>query len=148
MEETNYSRSTITGQESQIQSGTETPVDLTPEAKEKQLEKGATVPSSTTDVVATPTPTPTKVTTKTFMQKIRLFEPGSFSKPNKLGGMMLRPLIFLSFPVIFYSGFSYGSNLGKLKSSLYLSFTDSSSLVQRFKWNSFINSWRNLQLSG
>lgn len=26
-------------------------------------------------------------------------------------GMILRPLIFLSFPVISYAGFSYGSNL-------------------------------------
>ncbi|RMZ88366.1 hypothetical protein DV736_g4411, partial [Chaetothyriales sp. CBS 134916] len=42
---------------------------------------------------------------------MRLFQPGTFSCPNRLVGMVTRPLIFLTFPVIAYSGFSYGSNL-------------------------------------
>lgn len=49
--------------------------------------------------------------TKTYLQKIRLFEPGAFSKPNRLPRMVARPLIFLTFPIIAYSGFCYGSNL-------------------------------------
>ena len=48
---------------------------------------------------------------KTFGDKLTLFESTSWQRPNRLGGMMLRPLVFLTFPVIFYAGFSYGSNL-------------------------------------
>lgn len=48
---------------------------------------------------------------KTYLDKIKLFQAADLRKPNHLGGMMLRPLIFLTFPVIFYAGFSYGSNL-------------------------------------
>lgn len=48
---------------------------------------------------------------KTYMDKIKPFAAGTFSRPNRLAGMVMRPLIFLSFPVIFYAGFCYGSNL-------------------------------------
>ena len=48
---------------------------------------------------------------KSLWDKLKLFEPNSWQRPHRLGGMMLRPLIFLTFPVIFYAGFSYGSNL-------------------------------------
>ena len=47
--------------------------------------------------------------TKTFWHKLRLFDTAAFQRPNHLKGMFLRPLIFLSFPVIFYAGFSWGS---------------------------------------
>ena len=48
---------------------------------------------------------------KSYVQKLALFQKSDLKKPNRIAGMMLRPLIFLSFPVIFYAGFSYGSNL-------------------------------------
>ncbi|KAJ4360186.1 uncharacterized protein N0V89_000746 [Didymosphaeria variabile] len=48
---------------------------------------------------------------KTYYDKLKLFQISDLHKPNELKGMMSRPLIFLTFPVIFYSGFSYGSNL-------------------------------------
>lgn len=48
---------------------------------------------------------------KTYLDKIKLFQISDIRKPNKLKGMMTRPLIFATFPVIFYAGFSYGSNL-------------------------------------
>ncbi|MCJ1302401.1 hypothetical protein MMC08_005204 [Hypocenomyce scalaris] len=48
---------------------------------------------------------------KTYLQKLVLFRNPDLHQPNRLGGMVLRPLIFLSFPVIFYAGFSYGSSL-------------------------------------
>lgn len=48
---------------------------------------------------------------KTYRTKLKLFESTAWQRPNRLGGMMLRPLIFLTFPVVSYAGSSYGSNL-------------------------------------
>ena len=48
---------------------------------------------------------------KSFYDKLKLFEKHELRYPNRSRNMILRPLIFLSFPVIFYAGFSYGSNL-------------------------------------
>lgn len=48
---------------------------------------------------------------KSYLNKLRLFDKRELQYPNQLKGMVLRPLIFLSFPVILYAGFSYGSNL-------------------------------------
>ncbi|KAK3078005.1 hypothetical protein LTS18_008679, partial [Coniosporium uncinatum] len=48
---------------------------------------------------------------KTYLNKIALFQAQDLQKPIQLKGMTLRPLIFLTFPVILYAGFSYGSNL-------------------------------------
>ncbi|KAL1598629.1 hypothetical protein SLS60_007769 [Paraconiothyrium brasiliense] len=48
---------------------------------------------------------------KTYYDKLKLFQKSDLQKPNELKGMMTRPLTFLTFPVIFYAGFSYGSNL-------------------------------------
>lgn len=48
---------------------------------------------------------------KTYMDKLKLVRMADLRKPNRLLGMVSRPLIFLTFPVIFYSGFCYGSNL-------------------------------------
>ena len=48
---------------------------------------------------------------KSFYQKLKVFDKQELRYPNRLKDMALRPLIFLSFPLIFYAGFSYGSNL-------------------------------------
>jgi hypothetical protein len=48
---------------------------------------------------------------KSYFDKLKLFQKADLHKPNELKGMMTRPLTFLTFPVIFYAGFSYGSNL-------------------------------------
>ena len=49
--------------------------------------------------------------TKSYSSKLKVFDTETLRYPNHLKGMVFRPLIFLSFPVIFFSGFSYGSNL-------------------------------------
>ncbi|KAL2439289.1 putative MFS-type transporter [Exophiala dermatitidis] len=111
LEETNYSRQTITGQESKEEaSGTQTP-DVIPT-------EGGAVAANEKTAIDTPVPAaeedlgiihPTK---KTYLQKLRLFQPGAFSKKNELAGMMTRPLMYIfTFPVVAYAGFSYGSNL-------------------------------------
>ena len=46
-----------------------------------------------------------------FSSRTKVFDRKALQYPNHLKGMMPRPLIFLTFPVIVYSGFSYGSNL-------------------------------------
>jgi len=86
-----------------------TPGNLTP--KEPQIatgtdpEKSAAVPKSDPDVAASGT---TVYKPKTYIQKLSLRDK---PRPFHLGRLMLRPLIFLSFPVVVYAGFSYGSNL-------------------------------------
>ena len=52
-----------------------------------------------------------KCNRKTYIEKLALFQKSDLRQPNRLAGMMLRPLIFLSFPIVLYAGFSYGSNL-------------------------------------
>ena len=46
-----------------------------------------------------------------YWRRLKVFDRKVLRYPSHLKGMFLRPLIFLGFPVIFYSGFSYGSNL-------------------------------------
>ena len=48
---------------------------------------------------------------KSYWSKLKVFDTEALRYPNHLKEMVLRPLIFLTFPVIFFSGFSYGSNL-------------------------------------
>lgn len=48
---------------------------------------------------------------KTMLNKLKLFDKQKLGCPSQLKEIILRPLIFLSFPVISYAGFSYGSNL-------------------------------------
>lgn len=118
MEETNYSRKTITGQESKESkesSGTQTPIMENVAGKETAVgektivETPAQANEEGVGTIAMPT--------KTYLQKLKLFQPGALAKENQLLGMMMRPLIYMTFPVIFYAGFSYGSNLVSRQSS-------------------------------
>lgn len=111
LEETNYQRHIITGQDSQLSSGQQTPVNSETiqdkSGTDTDEKEPSTTPTTNVDE-AQGTVAPSK---KSYLQQLRLFQPGTFSRPVTLGRMMVRPLIFLTFPVIFYSGFSYGSNL-------------------------------------
>jgi hypothetical protein len=102
MEETNYDRPPL---ELKTTPST-TPGDASPNPEKYDLEK-----STESDVPRTQAvdPTPTEsYTPKTYMQKLKLLDK---PRPFRVPRMMLRPLIFMSFPVIAYAGFSYGSNL-------------------------------------
>ena len=46
-----------------------------------------------------------------FYHRLKVFDKRVLGYPNGLKDMVLRPLIFLSFPVISYAGFFYGSCL-------------------------------------
>jgi MFS family permease len=115
MEETNYSRKTIAGQESAQASGTQTPDPTekdTTTSDEKTVVETPGTPHATTEQGLGAVSLPQK----TYLQKLRLFVPGAFSKKNEIPGMMLRPLLYMvQLPVVAYAGFSYGSNLVSLE---------------------------------
>lgn len=102
MEETNYDRSPIQAIHAV---GPETPMenDITPNG----LDPEKTVPVSNIST-NTGSTDPVVYTPKTYLQKLKLFDK---KRPFNLIRMMTRPLIFLSFPVIAYAGFTYGCNL-------------------------------------
>ncbi|KAK5123781.1 hypothetical protein LTR85_002417 [Meristemomyces frigidus] len=102
MEETNYSRPAIIGHENEPD--VSAPPSTLADADEKRL------PHSPNVEPAEPLPE-TMHTRKTYLDKIKLWQAADMRKPNHLAGMVSRPLIFLTFPVIAYAGFSYGSNL-------------------------------------
>ena len=108
MEETNYHRKTLVGNELNKSEagglGSHEP-DTRDDAVEKynmDAEPNASAEESG------PRDVPRR---KSFYQKLKVFDKQGLRYPNRLKDMVLRPLIFLSFPVIFYAGFSYGSNL-------------------------------------
>lgn len=102
MEETNYSRPAIIGHEN------EPAIASSHAAHSDDGEKK--VPDSPDVEPAEPMPE-TWPKRKTYLDKIKLWQSADARKPNHLPGMVARPLIFLTFPVIAYAGFSYGSNL-------------------------------------
>jgi hypothetical protein len=109
MEETNYYRAPLLSVELEQQvtveeiSGsralTENPSDL-----EKGPRHDDSTASSTRGATTTYEP-------KSFFQKLKLFRDEDLKKENQLVGMVVRPLKFTTFPVIFFSGFMYGSIL-------------------------------------
>ena len=103
MEETNYSRAIIVGHEA----GTKTPEEPPAFPAEEYEKSGASIPA----VEQAEASVPMAKKQKTYFEKLKLWQSTDAHKPNHLGSMVARPLIFLTFPVIFYAGFSYGSNL-------------------------------------
>lgn len=111
MEETNYHRNAIIGMETKKTDdggGLENQeVYNGDDAVEKHNMDAENRPKSI-DEGARPDNPPRR---KSYYHKLKLFDKQELRYPNRLKDMALRPLIFLSFPVIFYAGFSYGSNL-------------------------------------
>ncbi|KAK2069195.1 hypothetical protein P8C59_003798 [Phyllachora maydis] len=97
MEETKYSRGVMVGHEVG-HSG----IDEVNMADAVDGEKKCVGPE------AEPAVTPTS---KAYWDKVKLWRAEDVKKPKHLAVMVSRPLVFLSFPVIFYAGLSYGSNL-------------------------------------
>lgn len=111
MEETNYHRKGLVGNEMKPTEGSspENPQSIIQDDAVEKYNMGAELNvSSITDEDGAPDDVPRR---KSFHQKLRIFDKQELRYPNRLKEMILRPLIFLSFPVIFYAGFSYGSSL-------------------------------------
>ena len=111
MEETNFHREilpdndTKTGSESNSSTGLQV-------SSNKSSEQGATeMASKEVYDVESDHRRFAKLPSKSFLDKLKIFDTRELQYPNHLKGMFVRPLIFLTFPLIFYSGFMYGSNL-------------------------------------
>lgn len=117
LEETNFARKALTGHVSSRNPRPE-PIHSTLPAEKSLAGAAESQPDSATssthsrDIEGTQ---PVRGATRSIAGRLRLFQPGAFSKPNKLMGMALRPIRLLSFPVIFYAGFAYGSALGEFR---------------------------------
>ena len=105
MEETNYHRELSPWLETEVDSGAN-PSTETSETNSQPNEKNIVE----TDLMVSSTAA-TNHSNKSYWSKLKVFDTKVLRYPNHLKGMVLRPLIFLTFPVIFYSGFCYGSNL-------------------------------------
>ena len=96
MEETNYNRTSIVDQETeQLGDGTE------------NNETTKETPSHE-DIENVSSPAKKK---KTYLQKLKPISRSGFTKKGNILDMAWRPFVFLTFPVIFYAGFTYGSYL-------------------------------------
>lgn len=111
MEETNYHRPLPPGNKAKVDSGTVPSTENSP-ADSKAIEKSNTEIQLSGLAIADTEGRPiADQNHKSYWSKLKVFDTKVLRYPNHLKGMFLRPLIFLSFPVIFYSGLSYGSNL-------------------------------------
>jgi hypothetical protein len=105
MEETNYVRHHVGTPASP--SGVTTPPSPTSITDPEKGSEKVVEPVQTNSSI----PIPKTYKRKTYLDKLKLFQAAHLEKPNHLLAMMTRPLLFLTFPVISYAGFSYGSNL-------------------------------------
>ncbi|KAI1612946.1 MFS transporter [Exophiala viscosa] len=103
MEETNYRRATVGIVE--VTSGTQTPISEPRD--EKEAEKSASVRREP-ELASIEKGTFHYGSNKTFFQKLSLWQP---SPGQDVVGRAVQSLQYLSWPVIFYAGFSYGSYL-------------------------------------
>ncbi|KZF24899.1 MFS transporter [Xylona heveae TC161] len=110
MEETNFVRTTLTTTEPPSDCRLNTPPSEEVPAPETEKEK-AVEPRNHTVEPAVEEGISYSFKKKTYLNKLALFQQSDLRKENSLLSMMTRPLIFMTFPVIFYAGFSYGSNL-------------------------------------
>ena len=102
MEETNYNRQSVISQVSATGSSeTQSEKGVISKA---ELEKNTVVGESEVGEVH-------GYSKITYLDKLKLFRTDQLRQRNELLGMVVRPLKFLSFPVIFFAGFTYGANL-------------------------------------
>jgi hypothetical protein len=112
MEETNYHRAPLLAIEpDEVLAG-----DQGSESTEANFETSTTEPKKQMPAVRGGTGADTQQGSvhvtyekKTFFQKMALLRKEDLKKKNQMKGLVLRPLIFLTFPVIVFSGFMYGA---------------------------------------
>ncbi|OAL27224.1 hypothetical protein AYO20_09822 [Fonsecaea nubica] len=116
MEETNYQRLTVMTASEMVSPNSVDPVsDPTtaelPDNPKKPQVNDTTAVTSTDETIEVSATLSQQYRRKTFFDKLKFFQPGVWQQENKLLGMMARPLIFLTWPVIAFAGFTYGSIL-------------------------------------
>ena len=110
MEETNFHREILSENSTKTDYSSNDPAELQ-HSPRKANEKGVVGTSKDFYDAETNHRSSTDMQTKSFVSKLKVFDTKELQYPNHLRRMFLRPLIFLTFPLIFYSGFMYGSNL-------------------------------------
>lgn len=103
MEETNYHRlPQLQAEHTRV----EATMDMT-KTGDPEKSPGASLPSRAPSIIAVAM----GKSQKSYLQKLAIFRREDLRQRNLMKGMVLRPLIFLSFPVIFTAGFMYGAIL-------------------------------------
>ena len=104
MEETNYYRRRPAGASSSSEKAAweSPPRQLDPLAKDEEVKE------ATFDDYTSVDRSFTRGKPKSFLQKLYLFDREASRRPIHLKGMMVRPLVFFSFPIICYAGFCWG----------------------------------------
>ncbi len=111
MEETNYYREPSLNKVDTIDISARSP-SKSPEINGKPVEGNERkIGTDDVTVIDAECNLPERYSKKSYLNKLKIFETRRSQYPNRLKGMILRPLVFLRFPVILYAGFSYGSNL-------------------------------------
>lgn len=106
MEETNYDvRATVAAAPEHI-AGHESGMQ-TSDMKETNCSDREKSPQMSSQTSATSHSYPRR----SYLDKLKLWRTENLKKPNHLLGMVVRPLIFFTYPVVFFSGFSYGAGI-------------------------------------
>lgn len=108
MEETNYYRKPLTAGD-HSNAGTASSAGANKSANEKNEPSKESIAG--TPVAEDETRCLGILKNRLLGKRLEVFRREALHYPNRMRGMALRPLMFLSFPIIFYSGFSYGSSL-------------------------------------
>ncbi|KIW36495.1 uncharacterized protein PV06_11262 [Exophiala oligosperma] len=117
LEETNFDRPSVTGMEesaaiggtltaSTDEAGPQT-ADLESRVHQHGDNKSAALESSGTEQAHGDV----ELVTKSYLAKLRPFQPGVFRRKCHLGLLMLRPLQLTFLPIVAYAGFLYGCNI-------------------------------------
>ena len=110
MEETNYHRNALAGNDTKKNEGSG-PENYESYARDDAVQHVHMDAELNVSTVRDEADRLDNVSRRSFYRKLKVFDKQELRYPNRLKEMILRPLIFLSFPVISYAGFSYGSNL-------------------------------------
>jgi len=112
LEETNFHRDQVQSTNSSILSAEKPSLKDETEASTTEIEttRGAEH-EILTDNPSSDLETKREFPKKSYLQKLKLFDGKAFRYPNRILDMILRPLSFLTFPIIVYAGISYGSTI-------------------------------------
>lgn len=108
MEETNFTRRYVSTSVGAVTVSEESSSDKLEEAVEmygpREIKHGPSPEASQANL-----PIVHNYTPKTYLAKLKLWQ--KQDKPNELLGMITRPFVYLSFPVVVFCGFYYGASL-------------------------------------
>ncbi|KAK4934834.1 hypothetical protein LTR10_024002 [Elasticomyces elasticus] len=106
MEETNFERAPLIG----IEPDEQLPIESASDSDSKHMDPAdAEKQPEVRNATGTPAANEETYTMKTYVQKLSLLRKEDLRKKNRLGSMLIRPFIFVTFPAVAFAGFMYGS---------------------------------------